>query len=77
MRLPINFRQFLDETGGMTIFTGRFFSQEFRRRFEFRELITQCYIIGYNSLPLVGLTSFIMGLVLTMQLRPSLVVYGV
>ena len=37
----------------------------------------QCFIIGYKSLPLVGLTGFIMGLVLTMQLRPSLVSYGV
>lgn len=61
----------------MTLFTGRFFSQEFRPRFEFKELFNQCYIIGYSSLPLVGLTGFIMGLVLTMQLRPSLVVYGV
>jgi hypothetical protein len=32
MRLPTKFRQFLDETGGMTLFTGRFFSQEFRPR---------------------------------------------
>ncbi len=69
MRLPTKFRQFLDETGEMTLFTGRFFAQEFRPRFEFRELIMQCYIIGYNSLPLIGLTGFIMGLVLTMQLR--------
>ncbi len=30
----------------------------------------------YKSLPLVGLTAFIMGLVLTMQLRPSLIDYG-
>ncbi len=77
MRLPTKLQQFLDETGGMTVFTGRFFAQEFRPRFEFGELFTQCYIIGYNSLPLVGLTGFIMGLVLTMQLRPSLVAYGV
>jgi len=34
-------------------------------------------VIGYLSFPLVGLTGFIMGLVLTMQLRPSLVMYGV
>jgi phospholipid/cholesterol/gamma-HCH transport system permease protein len=77
MHLPSKFRQFLNETGGMTVFRGSFFSQEFKPRFEFRELISKCYIIGYNSLSLVGLTGFIMGLVLTMQLRPSLVVYGV
>lgn len=34
-------------------------------------------MIGYKSLPLVALTGFIMGLVLTMQLRPTLVDYGV
>jgi phospholipid/cholesterol/gamma-HCH transport system permease protein len=35
------------------------------------------FYIGYKSLPLVGLTAFIMGLVLTMQLRRSMVDYGV
>ena len=34
-------------------------------------------MIGYKSLPLIGLTGFIMGLVLTLQLRPSMVDYGV
>jgi ABC-type transporter Mla maintaining outer membrane lipid asymmetry permease subunit MlaE len=41
------------------------------------EFIRQCFVIGYRSLPLIGLTGFIMGLVLTMQLRPSLIEYGV
>src|SRR5690606_15285739 len=41
------------------------------------EFIRQCFRIGYKSLPLIGITGFIMGLVLTMQLRPSLVDYGV
>lgn len=41
------------------------------------EFLRQCYLVGYNSLPLIGLTSFIMGLVLTMQLRPSMLEYGV
>jgi phospholipid/cholesterol/gamma-HCH transport system permease protein len=77
MLLPTQFRQFLDETGMIARFTGRYFSQGTRPRFEISELIRQCYIIGYKSFPLVGLTGFIMGLVLTMQLRPSLVSYGV
>src|SRR6185312_690168 len=71
------FQAFLNETGDIARFTARLFLQGTRPRFEFRELLRQCYQIGYNSLPLVALTGFIMGLVLTMQLRPSLVVYGV
>ena len=68
---------FFNELGDLSRFTARFFSQSFRPRYEFAEFFRQCYVIGYNSLPLVGLTGFIMGLVLTMQLRPSMVDYGV
>ncbi|MDR3716444.1 MAG: ABC transporter permease [Puia sp.] len=71
------FRRFLGEAGELSAFAGRFFSQAPRPRFEWEELARQCYTIGYRSFPLVGLTGFIMGLVLTMQLRPSLVSYGV
>lgn len=67
----------MDETGNIARFTGRFFSVGTKPRYENKEFFNQCYIIGYRSLPLVGLTAFIMGLVLTMQLRPSLVDYGV
>lgn len=68
---------FLDEAGNMSRFTGRFFRQWYKPRYEMAELLKQCFVIGYKSLPLVGLTAFIMGLVLTMQLRPSMVDYGV
>jgi phospholipid/cholesterol/gamma-HCH transport system permease protein len=77
MVLPAKFRTFLDTTGDMSRFALRFFKEGARPRFEVGELLRQCYIIGNRSLPLVGLTGFIMGLVLTMQLRPSLVDYGV
>jgi phospholipid/cholesterol/gamma-HCH transport system permease protein len=77
MPLPSNIQSFLSEAGDLARFTGRFFAQAFRPRYEFAEFTRQCYLIGYNSLPLVGLTAFIMGLVLTMQLRPSMVDYGV
>lgn len=52
------------------------FCEGFKPQYEITEFLRQCYIIGYKSLPLVGLTGFIMGLVLTMQLRPSLISYG-
>lgn len=61
----------------MARFTGRFFNQWFRPRYEFAEFLRQCFVIGYKSFPLIGLTAFIMGLVLTMQLRPSMLDYGV
>jgi phospholipid/cholesterol/gamma-HCH transport system permease protein len=77
MPIPTPFRKFLEETGVIARFTSDYFSQVARPRWEWAEFVRQCYLIGYNSLPLVGLTGFIMGLVLTMQLRPSLVNYGV
>lgn len=70
-------RSFFSEAGGIFTFTGRFFGQIYKPRYEFTEFFRQCYVIGYQSLPLIGLTGFIMGLVLTIQLRPSLVDYGV
>lgn len=70
-------RQFLNEAGAMARFTAWFFREAFRPRYEFREFLRQCYIIGYKSLPLVALTGFIMGLVLMIQLRPTLASYGI
>lgn len=67
----------LEETGELSVFAARFFREVFRSPFEVQEFLHQCYLIGYKSLSLVGLTAFIMGLVLTMQLRPNLVYYGV
>ncbi|MBS1774521.1 MAG: ABC transporter permease [Bacteroidetes bacterium] len=76
MEIPKSIKLFLTQTGELAKFTGRFFSEAFHPHYEFREFIRQCYIIGYKSLPLLGITGFIMGLVLTMQLRPTLVDYG-
>jgi len=70
-------KAFITEAGDISRFTGRFMNQWFRPRYEFGEFLHQCYVIGYKSLPLIGLTGFIMGLVLTMQLRPSMIDYGV
>lgn len=70
-------KTFFEETGLLSKFSARFFTTGLKPKFELKELATQCYLIGYRSLPLIGLTGFIMGLVLTMQLRPSLTDYGV
>lgn len=75
--LPESARAFLTETGEISRFAGRFFREGFKPRYEVAEFFRQCYVLGYQSLPLVGLTAFIIGLVLTMQLRPTMVKYGV
>jgi phospholipid/cholesterol/gamma-HCH transport system permease protein len=48
----------------------------FQRPFELKEIWRQCYLIGYKSLPLVGITGFIMGIVLTLQSKPTLAEFG-
>ncbi|MFZ1527217.1 MAG: ABC transporter permease [Ferruginibacter sp.] len=77
MEAVANMRSFFSEAGDISRFTARFFVQCFKPRYEIAEFFRQCFIIGYKSLPLTGLTAFIMGLVLTMQLRPSMMDYGV
>lgn len=66
----------MTETGEISRFAARFFKEVFKPPYELRELLRQSYEIGWNSLPLVGLTGFIMGLVLTLQTRPTLVEFG-
>src|SRR5690348_5229233 len=68
--------KFLDETGQIARFAAKFFRQSARRHPEFEEFIRQCFWVGYTSLPLVSITAFIMGLVLTIQSRPTLVEFG-
>lgn len=64
------------EVGELTHFTQRFFKELFRPPFEFSEFLYQSYIVGARSLGLIGLTGFILGLVLTLQSRPVLVEFG-
>jgi len=65
-----------EEAGSQILFLGDFFKNIFKSGFEWSEFIHQCYEIGYKSLTLVGLTGFIMGLVLTLQSRPTLADFG-
>jgi len=57
-------------------FIALFFKEAFSSPFEFREIINQCYEVGYKSLALVSLTGFITGIVFTKQSRPSLANFG-
>ncbi|HCP93975.1 MAG TPA: ABC transporter permease [Bacteroidetes bacterium] len=68
--------QFLTGVADFAIFTGRYFMELIKPPYEFKELLKQSYRIGLQSLPLVGITGFIMGLVLTVQTRPTLAEFG-
>ncbi|KFF01771.1 MlaE family ABC transporter permease [Flavobacterium hydatis] len=64
------------DIGDVTLFTKKFFKEVFIPPYETKEFFRQCYLIGYKSLPLVAITGFIMGLVLTLQTRPTLATFG-
>lgn len=57
-------------------FVVRFFKEVWRPPYEGKEILRQCYQIGYKSLALITLTGFITGLVFTKQSRPSLSEFG-
>ncbi|NJK86202.1 MAG: ABC transporter permease, partial [Bacteroidales bacterium] len=67
---------FFIEVGDVTLFIKTIFSQFLRKPFENKELLRQAYYIGYKTIPLISITGFIMGLVLTLQSRPILVDFG-
>jgi len=54
----------------------RFFKEGFLPPYENKELLNQCYNIGYRSLLLISTTGLITGLVFTKQSRPSLAAFG-
>ena len=69
-------KTFLIEIGELSFFASRYFKELFSRPFEFNELLLQCYKMGNKSLLLVGVTGFILGLVFTLQSRPTLMEFG-
>jgi phospholipid/cholesterol/gamma-HCH transport system permease protein len=74
--IGISLKEFFEEITLLTKFTGRFFKEVIKPPYEFKEFLKQSYLTGYKSLPLVAITGFIMGLVLTIQSRPTLAQFG-
>ncbi len=64
---------FFSEIGNLVLFTRNMGQQFFSAP---RELVKQGYFIGVKTLPLVVITAFIMGMVLTLQSRPVLMDFG-
>lgn len=67
---------FFAEVANFFLFIKVLIKETFSRDFEVKEFFRQCYQIGYKSLPLISLTGFIIGLVLTIQSRPVLLDFG-
>lgn len=69
-------KTFLEDTGELAFFTARFFKEVVKPPYEFKEFLKQCYNMGNRSLLLVSVTGFIIGLVFTLQSRPTLLEFG-
>lgn len=72
----VSFKTFIFETASIYLFAVRFFREGFKPRYELAELLKQCYNIGNTSLPIVSVTAFIMGLVITIQSHPAMETFG-
>ena len=70
------FKAVLLEIGELSYFSARFFQEIFKRPTEFKEFLRQCFNMGNRSLLLVAVTGFIIGLVFTLQSRPTLQEFG-
>ncbi len=68
--------KFFLEVNSLTVFVLRFFREVLKPPYEFNELLKQSFLIGYKTFPLVAITGFIIGLVLTIQTRPTLAKFG-
>jgi phospholipid/cholesterol/gamma-HCH transport system permease protein len=69
-------KESLTMIGDMSKFSLRFFREIFNYPFEYKEFIRQAFQIGNRSLGLVAVTALIMGIVLTIQSKPTLADFG-
>lgn len=75
-RRPKWWTDLLVELAGLYQFIVRFFRELFQPPYEMKEVLNQCYIIGYKTLPLIAFTAYVGGIVFTRQSRPSLESFG-
>ena len=66
----------LEWFGGLSLFAGQVVRELFRRPFEFTEILKQIFEIGWRSAPLIVLSGFAVGAVLSMHTRATLERFG-
>ncbi len=77
VKVPRRLESFLIELAELWLFFVRFIKEFFNPRgYDLNEFLRQCYLVGLHTLALVGITGFIMGLVLTLQSRPIMIQFG-
>jgi phospholipid/cholesterol/gamma-HCH transport system permease protein len=69
-------RKAIEWFGGLSLFNGQVFRESFRRPFEFTEILKQIFEIGWRSVPLIALSGFAVGVVLSMHTRSTLERFG-
>lgn len=72
----VKVKSFLSELGDISWFAFSVFKSFFKTPFEHKEMFKQAHKLGVKTLPLILITGFILGLVLTLQSRPILVNFG-
>lgn len=75
-KIVYSLRSFFHEVGDSATFHGSYLKEIRKPPFEFNEFLKQCYHLGNRSFLLVGITGFIIGLVFTLQSRPTLEDFG-
>ena len=68
--------EFFYEMAELAQFSVNVFREGIKPPYEFREILNQCYEIGIKSFVLVSITALILGLVLVMQSRPTMIEFG-
>ncbi len=68
--------QYFSDVHKAWTFNMRFFKEVFKAPVHIKEIINQCFEVGYRSLALITVTGFIIGIVFTKQSRPSLEDFG-
>ena len=62
--------------GGLWLFAMRFVRALARPPYEVKEIVRQLYALGYRSLSLVIVVGIVIGAVLTLQSRPTMIKFG-
>jgi len=69
-------KSFFELLAGLSLFSIRFLKEVFVPPYEVEEIRKHMIELGMKTLPIVGVTGFIIGLVITMQLQPVLQRFG-
>src|SRR5262249_7180828 len=74
--MPVSPKAAVKEVQDLSSLTGKAFASMFRRPFYVRDILIQMDLIGVGSLPVVMLTGFFTGAVLTLQTSKTLSQFG-